>query len=241
MRAVSVILATTLLLTGAAVGEGVTGVPQIVDGDTVYIGEHKIRLNGIDAPETDQVCLDAAGQPSRCGISAKEELERHFGGRQVKCELGDKDRYRRSLGDCHLGPESMSRWLVRNGWALAFRRYSGEFIADEDHARERKAGLWAGAFIAPWDWRHRNGHTIVLGAVAVPHDAQRKLLAPANLSEPPDSRCVIKANMKRDGECIYHVPGGQSYNRLRMDRAKARRWFCSPAEAEAAGCRRSKL
>ena len=135
----------------------------------------------------------------------------------------------------------MSRWLVRNGWALAFRRYSTAFIQDEDYARERKAGLWAGAFIAPWDWRHRNGHTVVLGALAVPRDAQRKLLAPANVAEPPNPHCVIKANMKRNGECIYHVPGGQFYDRLRMDRPSARRWFCTPADAEAAGCRRSKL
>jgi endonuclease YncB( thermonuclease family) len=224
-----------------ALAEDIAGVPQIVDGDTIYVAARKIRLSGVDAPETDQVCLDAAAQPSSCGIQAKDALTEHFGGRQLTCTLSGTDLYGRNLGDCFLGSESMSRWLVRNGWALAFRKYSTAFVTDEDYARERKAGLWGGAFIAPWDWRHRNRHTIVLGAVAVPRDAQRKLLAPANVSEPPDPRCVIKANMKRSGECIYHVPGGRFYDRLRMDRTSSRRWFCTPAEAEAAGCRRSKL
>lgn len=230
-----------VLLAAPAAAEEVAGVPHVVDGDTIYIRARKIRLSGIDAPETDQVCLNASGQPSRCGIEAKEALETHFGNRELTCKLTGTDRYGRSLGDCFLGKESMSRWLVRNGWALAFRRYSVDFIPDEDYARERKAGLWAGAFIAPWDWRHRNGHTIVLGAIAVPRDAQRRLLAPENLAQPPDPRCVIKANMKRNGECIYHVPGGQFYDRLRMNHPSTRRWFCTPAEAEAAGCRRSKL
>lgn len=233
-------LIVLVLLGAPACAEEVLGIPQIVDGDTLYVDAHKIRLSGIDAPETDQVCLNATGQTSSCGIEAKKELEKHFSGGQVTCKLTGTDRYRRSLGDCFLKGESMSHWLVRHGWALAFRRYSTEFIPDEDYARGRKAGIWAGAFIAPWDWRHRNKHTVILGAFEVPRDAQRKLLAPANIIAPPNPNCLIKANLKRRGECIYHVPGGQFYDRLRMDRS-GRRWFCSKTEAEAAGCRRSKL
>lgn len=240
-RRIRYALFVLVLLGAPAWAENVSGNPQIVDGDTLYVGARKIRLSGIDAPETDQVCLNATGQTSSCGIEAKSELEKHFGGRQLTCTLADTDRYGRSLGDCFLGGKSMSRWLVRNGWALAFRRYSADFIPDEDFARERKAGLWAGAFIAPWEWRHRTGHTVVLGAFAVPRDAQPKLLAPANLADPPNPHCVLKANLNRNGECIYHAPGGQFYDRLRMDRPSVRRWFCSASEAEAAGCRRSKL
>jgi len=229
------------LLIAPASAEDVSGLPQIVDGDTLYIGARKIRLSGIDAPETDQVCLNASGQTISCGLEAKKELQQHFGGRLLTCKLQGVDRYGRSLGDCFLANESISRWLVRNGWALAFRRYSTNFIPDEDYARERKLGLWSGSFIAPWDWRHRNPDTVVLGALYVPTDAQRKLLSATTTTNSPDSSCVIKGNLKRGGECIYHVPGGQFYDRLKMDQTPNRRWFCSAPEAEAAGCRRSKL
>jgi hypothetical protein len=137
--------------------------------------------------------------------------------------------------------EDVSRWLVRNGWALAFRRYSVAYVADEDFAREQKRGLWSGAFIAPWEWRHRSTETVVLGAVSVPVDAQSRLLSPAAAAKPPDPNCVIKGNLKSAGQCIYHMPGGHFYDRLDMQRSASRRWFCTESEAQAAGCRRSKL
>ncbi|MGE0677196.1 thermonuclease family protein [Pseudolabrys sp.] len=223
-----------------AAAEEIFGIPTVVDGDTLYVASVKIRLSGIDAPETDQICLDDKGQNSNCGLQAKQQLQERFGSARLTCKLADADMYGRRLGDCFLGNESISRWLVRSGWALAFRRYSQSFIADEDQARERKVGLWAGAFIAPWDWRHRNTHTIVLGAYKVPRDAQRQLLSSTVASAPPNSACVIKANIKRR-ECIYHVPGGRFYDKLKMEPVATRRWFCSAAEAEAAGCRKSKL
>jgi endonuclease YncB( thermonuclease family) len=229
-----------VLSTGQALSVEVSGVPRIVDADTLYIDALKIRLSGVDAPETDQVCLDAQGKTASCGIEAKNHLEERFGGRRLTCSLTGTDLYGRSLGDCSAGDESISRWLVRNGWALAFRKYSAAFIADEDYAREHKAGLWAGAFIAPWEWRHRSGKTVILGAFDVPRDAQRKLLSPQTTSMPPDPNCLIKANMSRSGECIYHVPGGRFYDRLRMESHADRRWFCTEAEAQAAGCRHSK-
>lgn len=239
MRFVYALLACVLSAT-TAVAEDVSGMPEIVDADTLYVASRKIRLSGIDAPETDQICLDGSGQKNSCGLDAKTQLQQRYAGKQLTCKLAGNDLYGRNLGDCFLGGESMSRWLVRNGWALAFRRYSKEFIADEDYARVRQAGLWAGAFIAPWDWRHRNSRTTVLGALKVPRDAQRQLLFPAVAGTPPNSTCVIKANLKK-GECIYHVPGGRFYDKLRMEPIAKRRWFCSAAEAEAAGCRKSKL
>jgi endonuclease YncB( thermonuclease family) len=229
-----------VLSAGQALAAEVSGVPRIVDADTLYIDTLKIRLSGVDGPETDQVCLDADGNSSACGIEAKKQLEGHFGRRELTCKLTGTDLYGRSLGDCSAGFESISRWLVRNGWALAFRNYSAAFITDEDYAREHKFGLWAGAFIAPWEWRHRSGKTVILGALDVPRDAQRKLLSPQTASAPPDPNCVIKANMNRSGECIFHVPGGRFYDRLRMESRAGRRWFCTESEAEAAGCRHSK-
>jgi endonuclease YncB( thermonuclease family) len=221
--------------------EQVRAVPQIVDADTVYAGSTKIRLNGIDAPEMDQVCIDASGKNWKCGIEAREKLQAFTHDRAWICDLTGTDVYKRSLGSCSVEGEDVSRWLVRNGWALAFRRYSVAYVADEDFAREQKRGLWSGAFIAPWEWRHRTTETVVLGAVSVPVDAQSRLLSPAAAAKPPDPNCIIKGNLKSAGQCIYHMPGGHFYDRLDMQRNASRRWFCSEAEAQAAGCRRSKL
>lgn len=219
----------------------VTGQPRIVDADTVYIGPEKIRLSGIDAPETDQVCLNSRGQNSSCGVEARNRLQEHTGDRAWTCQLSGRDRYGRSLGNCSVDGEDVSRWVVRNGWALAFRRYSTAYVADEDWARERQNGLWSGAFVAPWDWRHRGEKTVILGSFDVPVDAQRRLMAPKATSNPTSPGCVIKGNLARADQCIYHVPGGRFYDRLKMEPSAKRRWFCSEAEAEAAGCRKSKL
>jgi endonuclease YncB( thermonuclease family) len=221
--------------------EQVQAVPQIVDADTIYAGPTKIRLSGIDAPETDQTCIDASGKDWKCGIEAREKLRAFAHERSWVCDLAGTDIYKRHLGSCSIDGEDVSRWLVRNGWALAFRRYSVAYVADEDFAREHKHGLWSGAFIAPWEWRHRSTQTVVLGAISIPVEAQSRLLSPAAAATPPDPNCVIKGNLKSAAQCIYHLPGGQFYNRLDMQRNASRRWFCSEADAQAAGCRRSKL
>jgi hypothetical protein len=130
--------------------------------------------------------------------------------------------------------------MVRNGWALSFVRYSHAYDADQAGARAARAGLWAGAFIAPWDWRHRGRSTEILGAISVPIDAQKILLSAASAAEAPSPDCVIKGNINRHGECIFHVPGGRSHASVKMDLSNGKRWFCSPADAEAAGCRAAK-
>jgi endonuclease YncB( thermonuclease family) len=229
-----------LVSISAAHGEQVEAVPQIVDADTIYAGQTRIRLSGIDAPEMDQICIDASGKNWRCGVDAREKLEAFTHGRLWICALTGTDVYKRHLASCSVGREDVSRWLVRNGWALAFRRYSAAYVADEDYARQQRRGLWSGAFIAPWEWRHRSSRTVILGAVSVPVQAQSRLLSPAAAAQPPDTRCVIKGNLKSAGQCIYHVPGGHFYDRLDMRRSSGRRWFCSETEAQAAGCRKSK-
>lgn len=217
----------------------ISGTVQVVDADTVHATDVKIRLSGVDAPETDQICLDRAGRPWNCGVEARRRLEAFSDTRTWTCRLRDVDAYGRHIGVCIIGGEDVSRWLVRNGWALAFRRYSTTYIADEDFARSQGNGLWSGAFIAPWDWRRRDQTTEILGAYAVPTDAQRRLIAPAAAGVPPTAECVIKGNLRSDA-CVYHVPGGQFYGRLDMQQSSNRRWFCSEAEAQAAGCRKSK-
>jgi endonuclease YncB( thermonuclease family) len=240
MRAAFAIVCCLISL-HAARAEQIQAVPEIVDADTVYAGSTKIRLSGVDAPEMDQVCIDPSGKNWNCGVDAKEKLRTFAHERPWTCHLTGTDVYKRHLGSCTVGGEDVSRWLVRNGWALAFRRYSVAYVADEDYAREQKHGLWSGAFVAPWEWRRRSSATIILGAVAVPIQAQSRLLSPTATVQPPDPGCAIKGNLKNIEQCIYHMPGGRFYNKLDMQRSPLRRWFCSEAEAQAAGCRKSKL
>jgi endonuclease YncB( thermonuclease family) len=115
----------------------VSGQPRIVDGDTVQIGQTKIRFAGIDAPETDQVCLDGRGQRWACGVTARDELVRYSAGREWECDLTGTDRYDRSLGKCFVEGEDVSAWMVRSGWALSFVRYSHEYDREEAAARNQ--------------------------------------------------------------------------------------------------------
>jgi hypothetical protein len=135
--------------------------------------------------------------------------------------------------------EDVSKWMARSGWALSFVRYSHAYDADEVVAREAHAGLWSGAFIAPWDWRHRNKTTIILGAATVPVNAQTILLGAVSASEAPSAECVIKGNVNRKGERIYHLPGQLNYAQINMTKGLGERWFCTEAEADAAGWRKA--
>jgi endonuclease YncB( thermonuclease family) len=235
-RGVIVAIIWALSASPAPAAEIISGEPRIVDGDTVQICQTKIRFAGIDAPETDQVCLDAKGAKWACGIAARDELIRFSAGRPWDCDLTGTDKYGRSLGKCFVEGEDVSAWMVRSGWALSFVRYSHEYNQQEAGARNAHAGLWSGAFIAPWDWRHRNNTTLVLGALSVPVEAKKTLLGAVSEAQAPDPRCTIKASIGR--ECIYHQPGDRWYAKMRIDSSK--RWFCSVAEAKAAGCRAPK-
>jgi endonuclease YncB( thermonuclease family) len=224
-----------LLIATPAMATDITGIPRIVDGDTVQIDATKIRLSGIDAPETDQVCLDPAGEKWACGVTTRDELIEHAGGKVWTCHISGTDRYRRSLAACEVAGEDVQQWMVRSGWALSFVRYSHVYDVDEAIARDARSGLWAGAFIAPWDWRHRTA-TVILGAASVPINAQTILLSAASAAAAPDPDCAIKANISRTG-CIYHQQADRWYAKMNMDLSKGKRWFCSTEEAEAAGCR----
>jgi hypothetical protein len=130
--------------------------------------------------------------------------------------------------------------MVTNGWALAFVRISRDYEADEKAAREAKAGMWAGAFIAPWDWRARNKNTVIMGAARPPDSAKAILLASASGPVAPSPDCTIKGNVNRSGECIFHQPSSRWYAKIEMKISKGTRWFCSVDEAEAAGCRETR-
>ena len=236
---VALVVTAALMIASPAFAAEITGVPRVVDGDTIEIGQVKIRLSGIDAPEADQICLDANGEKWACGVAARDELIRYSKGQAWGCTTTGTDRYKRSLANCFIEGEDVSAWMVRSGWALSFVRYSHAYDADEATARDAGAGLWSGSFIAPWDWRHRNKTTTILGRASVPVNAQTILLGAVSASEAPSPECVIKGNVNRKGERMYHLPGQLNYAQINMGKGLGERWFCTEAEADAAGWRRA--
>jgi endonuclease YncB( thermonuclease family) len=127
----------------------------IIDGDTIRIGEERIRFSGIDAPEINQTCI-SEGIEVFCGQISKSLLVDKTSLEQVKCISEGKDQYNRTLAECFVNGESLSRYLVRQGYAFAYRKYSKKFIKDEDYAKEKKMGMWNMKFLFPWDYRRKN-------------------------------------------------------------------------------------
>jgi endonuclease YncB( thermonuclease family) len=234
------VLTLTAMVLMAVPGQAadLMGVPTVVDGDTLVIGTTRVRLEGIDAPETDQICLDSTGFRWTCGIDVRDRLVAHIAGRKVACTTSGIDAYKRTLATCRIMDEDLNGWMVQEGWALAYAKYSSVYVRAEEDARAQQRGLWQGAFIAPWDWRHRNSNTIILGALSVPINTQ-SMLPSTSAAGAPSSECTIKGNVNRNGERIYHMPNQQFYARIRIDAGGERRWFCTPEEAEAAGWRRA--
>ena len=128
---------------------------RVVDGDTIHLNGQKIRFTGIDTPELKQTCI-RKGYIERCGVTAKELLIEKIGDKKVECISEGKDQYKRTLAECFVNGESLSSYLVKNGYAFAYRKYSPKFIIDEDYARNKKIGMWAMKFDYPWDYRRNN-------------------------------------------------------------------------------------
>jgi len=233
-------IAALLLLPALAQAADITGVARVREGDTVVTGSNRIRLGGIDAPSVDQLCLNTKGERWTCGVAARDELIKHVEGKSWTCHLGATDRRGRSVARCEVGGEDIQKWLVRSGWALAYDRFSHDYDADQAAAREANAGMWQGAFIAPWDWRVRNKKTPILGSMKAPDNAHAVLMASASGEVAPSPDCTIKGNVNSAGECIYHKPTSRWYAQIKMRISKGTRWFCSVDEAEAAGCRETK-
>ena len=156
-----------LILSTNILAQEINGIPKIVDGDTVYINNYKIRLEGIDAPEMKQKCKKEKLKISSiigytfyedyyCGEHSKKNLEAKVKGSNIKCISLTKDRYKRYLAKCFKGKINLNRWMVRNGYAIAYRRYSKEYVIDEEFAKENKLGLWRGKFLKPEKWRKLN-------------------------------------------------------------------------------------
>jgi endonuclease YncB( thermonuclease family) len=214
----------------ADVGQVLVGRASVVDGDTIDIHGERVRFNGIDAPESSQLCLDGSGNKYRCGAASAIALADFLATSvPVTCSFVDRDRYGRFVGDCHLANgDGVQDWLVSSGYALDWPRYSGgKYAALQDEARAARRGIWKGEFQMPWEWRaeKRAGH--IKNAASVP------LASTAGAS----GGCVIKGNINSKGVHIFHVPGQRDYQKTKISEGKGERWFCSAKEAIAAGWR----
>lgn len=218
MKLLGSALILVAVLHSAAHAGTITGTASVVDGDTIVVhGEH-IRLHGIDAPESAQRCRRTNGERWRCGQQAALALSDRIGRHPVACDGRGQDRYGRTIAVCSVSGVDLNRWLVAEGWAVAYRRYSLDYVDAEFEARTQGVGIWSGSFDMPWDYRVRRWA-----------DASSKA---------PDPNCPIKGNINRDGERIYHTPwGSRFYDKTKINPAKGERWFCDEAEAVAAGWR----
>lgn len=213
---VAVVILVALLLATQAQAEPITGRASVIDGDTLEIRGSRIRLQGVDAPETAQICQDATGKDYRCGQTAALALSAKIGSGTVSCEPIETDKYGRTVAICRLGSLDLNGWLVSEGLAVAYRQYSEAYVPQEAAARAAKRGLWAGTFMAPWDWRHRGE---------------------ARTNTPTAASCAIKGNVSRAGARIYHLPSSHDYALVKITERNGERWFCSEDEAKAAGWR----
>ncbi len=214
--------------------ERLAGRAKLIDGDSFEIGAVGVRVLGVDAPQGRQSCT-RDGRNWRCGDAATAELRRLVGSRQVTCEQRDTDTYGRIVAICRVGTTDLGSAMVRAGFAVAYRRYSDDYVDEEREARSARRGVWAGEFTPPETYRSEQ------------RDAPSERAAPARQSQrntntvpaPRGQRdgCYVKGNVNREGERIYHVPGSGSYDDTAIDEDRGERWFCSEAEARRAGWR----
>ena len=127
---------------------------KVIDGDTIHIGKLKYRFSGIDTPEMKQLCKKE-DKTILCGVLARDALIQKINNQPVECKMETIDRYKRIVAECFVNNESLSQYLVRNGYAFAYRRYSTKFVEDEEYAKTNQLGLWSMQFEYPWDYRNR--------------------------------------------------------------------------------------
>lgn len=190
----------------------VVGTAIVEDGDNIHIGDINIRLQGIDAPSLDQTCQTVDGEIA-CGQVARSQLEIIVAEKTVSCVPISEDKYGRTVAVCTADGLDLAAEMVAQGWAVAYRKFSEDYVPQEDEARAEKRGLWSGAFVDPRRWRTRR-----------------------RVSEARDhADCPIKGDLDMDGGKFYYTPDDTIYDLTVIDETHGERWFCSAEEAEAAG------
>lgn len=206
------------------------GAARVVDGDSLVVGGVPVRLHGIDAPETDALCTGADGRPYRCGRAATAVARALIGAQTVTCrDLGERT-HDRVVAQCHVGGQDIAAALIAQGAVRACPRYaanyphSAGYLGLERQAAAARRGLHAG--IAPPRARY---------CTTAASDESPPRPIPASVGD-----CVIKGNITREGQRIYHLPGQRHYADTVISPARGERWFCSEAEARAAGWQRAR-
>lgn len=148
------ILAALIGATGVAMATDLIGQASVIDGDTIEIHGTRIRLWGIDAPENSQLCRGDDSLQYRCGAKSANDLDAFIVSRPVNCNPVSLDRYGRTVATCSVGGTDLGEWLVRNGLALDWPKYSkGKYDADQGQAKHSEIGIWKGSFVEPWQYR----------------------------------------------------------------------------------------
>lgn len=195
---------------------------EVLDGDTIRVAGEKIRLHGIDTPESDQRCGGHGTPMWACGDWVTREVRARFQGKTATCQGIERDRYGRLVAKCDVAGQDMGAALVSDGLAFAYRKYSMDYDLDEKQAAIRNVGLHGQGVLPPHLYRSGN----------------RAGQAQATMASAPDG-CVIKGNISNNGR-IFHVPGQEWHDRTRISPQKGERWFCSEPEARAAGWRKAR-
>lgn len=217
-----------LFLATPALAEPIVGRATVIDGDTLDVRGTRIRLHGIDAPESTQLCKYGAGKDYRCGQTAALALSDHIGKRLLTCDPRDTDRYGRVVAVCRADAKDLNAWMVRQGYAMAYRRYAEDYANAELTAKALQHGIWAGTFQEPSEWRREKR-------------ARGEHMRPEIVTPPSKtSGCNIKGNISAGGERIYHLPSSREYERTRINDRAGERMFCSEDEARAAGWRAAR-
>jgi endonuclease YncB( thermonuclease family) len=199
----------------SAVRDGVTGQARVIDGDTLEIDGRHVRLEGIDAPEMGQTCGRRLIGSWKCGSAAADRLAELVAKRVVNCESRGNDKYGRMLGICSDDGNDINAQMVREGYAWAFVKYSQTYVQQEATARTQRVGIWQGDAEPAWVYREKRW---------------------AGAEQAAPQGCAIKGNVTEHGH-IYHMPWSPWYGKVKIEATKGERWFCSEAEATAAGWR----
>lgn len=192
-----------------------TGQARVTDGDSLVIAGERVRLHGIDAPEINQRC-DVSGRNWACGEWAAQVLAGIVSEGVLDCKTVERDRYGRAVARCNVSGRDVGAAMVQAGAAMAYRKYSSDYIGFEGDAKAEARGLWSGAVMVPSEFRQ----------------AAKQVAAPQG--------CTIKGNISAKGKRIYHMPGQRDYAATRIAPAKGEGFFCSEDEARAAGFRAAK-